>query len=206
MLMECREARRLMHAQLDNDTNPLEEQALERHVSTCAACAETQRALQSTVDCLSLLARARAPHDFTAKVMSQVQPTGRKRAGQHWTRLLATAAMLAILVGSPIYYTWITAFPQVILDDPSARITLQGGQAKIAAGQVISGDITIYKAHLIIAGEVRGNVQVIAGSVQIEDGGQVHGSVTEAPANMSGKLKLAMAELWDDIRHLFMRR
>lgn len=205
MLMECREARRLMHAQLDNDITALEEQALNRHVSVCAACATARQTLRSTVDGLASLANGKVPTGFTAGVMAQIGPA-KKGVGQHWVKMLATAAMLLFLIGSPAYLIWTMANPQVILNDLQASITLQGAQARIATGQVVSGDITIYKAQLVIAGEVRGNVKVIAGSVKLEDGGQVLGRIIEVPDSVAGKLKLAVAELWDDIRHLFLGR
>lgn len=193
--MHCQEARRLLHDRLDDAIDQEAREQLEQHLLGCSDCRSAEQSLRWTVDRLEVFTRVKAPQGFTDQVISSLPRTG----GRLTSRVLSLAAALVLLLASPIYFSNILSHPQVICSDHQASIIQTEGGFVVPKDQIVRGNITVYRSNLLVKGQVFGDVQVVDGQLQLEAASQVTGQISERPSSGSLRLKLAFAELWEDI-------
>lgn len=105
----CEEYELLLSAQLDNQLSPQEAGTLEEHLATCPHC----RALQAELALIHQEAGRltwEPPASLTENMMAQVRrepravtPLLSSRSHRRWTRFLASAAVLALIVAGASY-------------------------------------------------------------------------------------------------------
>ena len=105
----CEEYELLLSAQLDGQLSAREASALEAHLASCPHCRALQAELaliQKEAELLTL----EPPADLTAKIMAQVRleprvstPLTASSSRRRWTRFLAGAAVLALIVAGASY-------------------------------------------------------------------------------------------------------
>jgi cytoskeletal protein CcmA (bactofilin family) len=91
-----------------------------------------------------------------------------------------------LAAGAPIFGSLVTAdFFVVSEDDPIVEDVYVTSRTAIVDG-TIEGDLTIFTGNLTINGEVTGNVQVFSsGTVRINEGGRIGGSLRGAALNIT---------------------
>lgn len=204
MLMKCQEARRLLHDLLDDDILQSDRERLLGHLTNCLECRSANHSLNQTVALLQDLLPERAPEGFTTIVLNQLPPTPGKT--RQFMRVLSIAAVLLVLLVSPIYLFDTMNSPQLLCQDRQASIVREEGQFVVPANQVVRGNVTVYKASLLVLGQVRGDVRMVDGHLIIQGEGNVGGFVSEQASSGTVRFKLALAELCEDIGGWFFRR
>jgi anti-sigma factor RsiW len=203
--MKCQEARRWLHDWLDEQLSPSEREQLLDHLEHCPGCRAAQESLSRTVTLLQQISLEPAPAGFTARVMGSL-PQERIRLGSRsFQRVLTAVVLFLALLASPYLYSTMNN-PQLICQDHGAMILKQAGQFIIPAGQVISGDVTVYKADLLVLGKIEGSLRLVDGHLTLGDEASVSGEVAEEEASGLLRLKVALAELWEDIGGWLLRR
>lgn len=200
--MNCQEARRLLHDLVDDDIQPNDQQTLNEHLQHCPECQSAEHSLRQTVCLLQEISRIEAPDGFTAQVMQSLPAP---RRGQGIRQLLVAAAVCLIVLVSPYLYSTLRS-PQLICQDQEATIAEEAGRYVVAANQTVRGDLIVYKADLLVLGRVEGNVRVMDGHLALGAGATVSGTVAEQASSGAMRLKLAFAELWEDIGAWLFRR
>ncbi|MGI6358965.1 MAG: hypothetical protein ACOX2K_09790 [Bacillota bacterium] len=194
--MECYQATRLLHRMQDEQIEQQCQKQLQQHLDECIHCRETEASLKQTVALLRTVSLVQAPTGFTEQVLQRLPaPDRRRQTG----RLLAVAAAVLLLLASPIYFSDTLNNPQLICQDRQAVIIQEGGSFIVPADAVVRGDITVYRSDLLVRGQVLGDVQVVDGEFTLLDAGTVSGNVMEHKSSGALRLKLALAELWEDI-------
>lgn len=196
--MNCREARRLLHHSLDDGINLTQAEQLKRHLENCQACRQVEASLKEITQLVGEFAVVAAPSNFTQGCMQQLPRVRlRPRKRQAWLRAIS-AAMLFLLIASPIYVWWTLTSPQLVTDVPQA-IVQEGNRFVVPAGQVVRGNLTVYKGILVIHGEVQGTIQTVDAKVELGPHGKHLGVTREIEASVQAKLALALAELWEKL-------
>lgn len=193
--MQCQEARRLLHDLVDDDIDQATNERLQQHLKNCGDCREAERSLRQTVDMLQELSAVEAPAGFTAQLVASLPKSNGRLLG----RVLSIAAALLLVLASPVYFSNTLSQPQLICGDRQASIIQVDGRYVVPADQVVRGNITVYRSDLLVLGQVQGNVQVVDGHLQTESASSITGQVSERPSSGSLRMKLALAELWEDI-------
>ncbi len=195
MLMQCQEARRLLHDLVDDDIDQATKEQLQQHLGDCRECREAERSLRQTVDMLQEFSVVQAPEGFTAQLIG-ILP---RSSGRLISRVLSIAAALLLVLASPVYFSNTLSQPQLICGDRQASIVQVDGRFVIPADQTVNGNITVYRSDLLVQGKVMGNVQVVDGRLQLDSSSSITGQVSERASSGSLRMKLALAELWEDI-------
>jgi len=92
----------LISARLDGVLSPEEARRLEEHLAVCPDCQQAEKELRAIHEALCALPRLEPPDGFQERVMAAVTADGTANRGKKrlvWTKWLATAAMLAVIVG-----------------------------------------------------------------------------------------------------------
>nr|QFU78449.1 Anti-sigma-W factor RsiW [uncultured bacterium] len=203
--MECSEARRLLHAALEEDIDLHTRRKLEQHLQHCPACRSVQCTLKQTVAALQQLPPLSAPDNFTASVMSQLPPqVSSFRINRSWLHVACTLVVLALIVASPIYLWWTLSSPQLVAQEREL-IMQEGSLFVVPAGQTVQGNLTVYRGKLLIMGEVQGDISTVEAAVELGPEGIHHGKVESVSASAFIKLKLALAELREVLQDLGRR-
>lgn len=202
MLMQCQEARRLLHDLVDDDIDQANRKQLQQHLQGCSDCQEAEWSLRKTVDMLHEFSAVQAPDGFTAQLIRQLP----RSSGRLMSRILTVAAVLLLVLASPLYFSNTLSQPQLICRDRQALIVQEDGRFVIPADEVVRGSITVYRSDLLVQGQVLGDVQVVDGRLQLESSGSVSGIVSEQPSSGTLRMKLALAELWEDIGNWLFSR
>ncbi|NLW16383.1 MAG: hypothetical protein GX033_01790 [Firmicutes bacterium] len=201
--MNCRDARRMLHQALDDDLSLPAKRQLENHLHACGPCQKVEGSLAQVVSLLDQLADVPAPSNFTANLMQQLPRKQVRLPLLARTRAVWAAALLFVLILSPLY-VWLTlSRPQLIADHGQA-IVQEGHRFIVPAGEVVQGDLVIYKGILEIQGEVQGNIKTIDATIELGPGGKHTGSTKNIDASPQAKLAVAWAELWERIKHLLV--
>lgn len=204
MLMECQEARHLLHDLLDDDILQADRTRLLGHLADCPECQSAHHSLNRTVGLLQDLLVDRAPAGFTTLVMNQLPPAPGKT--RQLRRAFCLAAAILVFLVSPIYLLDKMHSPQLLCQDRQAVIVQTEGQFVVPANQVLRGNVTVYKAGLLVLGQVQGDVRVVDGHLTMQGEGKVEGRVFEQVSSGPVRLKLAFAEVWEELGNWFFRR
>src|SRR5215467_6015199 len=109
--MRCRQARRWMTAAVDNELAPRQQDALDRHLTTCATCRQELAATRTMLDVVARLpAEMALPPRLEEATLRRMRDAARaersERRPSPWWRTLslpaltvAAAAVLALAVG-----------------------------------------------------------------------------------------------------------
>ncbi len=193
--MECYQATHLLHQMQDEQLEQRCQQQLQQHLGECGLCRETEASLTKTVALLRAVSVVQAPAGFTADVLQRLP----RKVGRPMGRLFSVAAVILLLLASPIYFSDTLQNPQLICQDRQAVIIHEEGKFVVPADAVVRGNITVYQSDLLVQGQVLGDVQVVDGRFSLLGAGVVSGTVVEQKSSGTVRLKLALAELWEDI-------
>src|SRR5919199_915853 len=108
--MDCRDARPLVSAYMDNELTPQELRAMQSHVAGCAECAALLASYRSLRATIRSLPQPLPPPALREAVFARATPAYRRRAllwefGQHG---LAAAAMLVVMLAAIFTFSVVT--------------------------------------------------------------------------------------------------
>ncbi len=200
--MNCHDARRMLHQALDNDLSLPAKRQLESHLQACGPCQKVERSLGQVVSLLEQLSNVPAPAGFTADLMQKLQQQQRPSISRFTRlRMACAVALLCLLIVSPLYVWTTLSQPQLIADDWQV-IVQEGNRFIVPAGEVVRGDLVIYRGVLEIRGEVHGTIKTVDATIELAPNGRHVGSAHSIIASPQAKLAVAWAELWERIKHL----
>ena len=112
--MNCLECRELLQKRMDGE--PVGGEALETHLSQCAACREQHAGAARLVEIMKKTPNPELPANFAASLVAQVIRDRRQRQQRMQRRVFVTMALAAsILIVLAFTYAWL---PRTRTDDP----------------------------------------------------------------------------------------
>lgn len=196
MQMNCQDARRMLHQALDDDLSLPASRQLERHLQACSPCQRAESSLEQVVSLLDQLADVPAPSNFTADLMQQLPAAKPQLRISSRMRAVCAAAIMFFLIASPIFVWSTLSKPQLVADEWQV-ILQEGNRFIVPAGEVVKGDVVIYKGVLVIQGEVQGTIKTVDASIELGPNGKHLGMTRTIDASPQAKLAVALAELWE---------
>lgn len=199
--MNCQDARRLLHHVLDDDITLPAKRQLESHLQACSSCRNVESSLDRLTTALEQLADVSVPQGFTAHVMQQLQPVRTYTSFFSRMRGVCAAALLFLLLATPVFVWSTLSSPQLVADDRQV-IVQEGNRFIVPYGEVVKGDVIIYKGILEIQGEVQGSIKTVDASIEVGPNGSHSGVLRRVDASPKAKLAVALAELWEKVKCL----
>lgn len=197
--MNCQDARRLLHHVLDDDISLPAKRQLESHLQACSSCRKVESSLDQLTTALEQLADVPAPSNFTADLMQQLRPLRTHLNIPSRMRGVCAAALLFLLLASPVFVWSMLSNPQLVAVDRQV-ILQEGNRFIVPAGEIVKGDVIIYKGVLEIQGEVQGNIKTVDASIEVGPNGSYSGVLRGIDASPKAKLTVALAELWERVK------
>lgn len=136
-MRSCEEYREMISAMLDGELPEAERAALEAHIASCAACAETYDAFAALT-----LPEEEVPATLHADIMARVAPAQKALRGQRIlarTRAWLTAAACLVFVVGTLFAVGRLALPRGAKSDGAAPAAEE--PALCAGGDMVSGPL-----------------------------------------------------------------
>lgn len=196
--MDCRDARRAMHDYLDGTLEAGRLQALKHHLSGCPACESHLDRLEMTEAMLFAVPAPDAPEDMTDRVMAALPKPSRKTVFVQWLKrhpAAAVAVIFLLMMTGSITTLWERDATLSVKGNDLDDVVIEGDLIIVPAGRIVDGDLTVENGRLQVEGEIRGNVTVIDGSVNLASTAQIAGQVTS--------INQAIDHFWFKIKSFF---
>lgn len=185
--MNCAQASRLMHEYFDGDLAHENAAKLKAHLGGCPECRERFIGYERTEAFLHMALAAPTGRDasdkaaLTARIMGSIPGRRRKRISR-WLRQypgVTVAAMLGIVLLASFIISWEQDKELVIRGSDLSEIIIEGNRVVVPEGARIDGDLVIENGEAVVSGEIRGNLTVIDGSVNMASTAKVIGEARE---------------------------
>lgn len=200
--MNCQDARRMLHQALDDDLSLPASKQLKSHLQACGPCQNVEGSIASVASLLDQLADVPAPGNFTADLMQRLPAAQPLPRMSRRLRSVCAAAILLLLIASPLYVWSTLSRPQLIAEEWQI-IRQEGNRFIVPAGEVVTGDVVIYKGVLEIQGEVQGTIKTVDASIEFGPSGKHGGLQRDIDPSPQAKLAVALAELWERVKCFF---
>lgn len=179
--MDCRDARRLMHDYLDGTLDAGRLRMLKQHLSACSACESHLDRLELTEAMLFAVPAPDAPDGLTERVMASLPRPSRRSVFMQWLKrhpAIAVATVFLLVMTWSLATLWEKDATLAIRGTDLEDVIIEGDLVIIPEGTVVEGDLTVENGRLRVEGEIRGNVTVIDGSLNLASTAQIAGQVT----------------------------
>lgn len=189
LIMNCKEALQLMHEYLDGDLKGSEATRLKKHLIECAACNEYFKSLERTDALMRSVTRVSAPDNMTERIMAGLPPENKKRnAWLDWVRkhpaASVAAVFIAVMFGSFVSM-WNYDHELMVKGSDLQNVVIEGDTVLVPAGKTVAGNLIVQSGKLKVEGDVKGNLIVIDGSLNLASTAHISGHITEVDEAMS---------------------
>jgi len=178
--MNCSIATSRMHDYLDGDLAREEAVQLKAHLLACPDCRTKYNELERT-DAFVLAALssdtrttggdgAYASAELTDRILSGLPKTTRQRAWTRWVRnhpAISVAAVFALVMLSSFITMWEQDNELVVRGSDLAEVIINGDTVTVPEGAHVNGDLTVENGKTEVYGEIKGNLTVIDGTLNM---------------------------------------
>jgi len=178
--MNCSIATSRMHDYLDGDLAREDAIRLKAHLLACADCRTKYDELERT-DAFVLAALssdirttggdgANASAALTDRILSGLPKTSRQRAWTRWVRnhpAISVAAVFALVMLSSFITMWEQDNELVVRGSDLAEVIIEGDTVTVPEGAHVNGDLTVENGKTEVYGEIKGNLTVIDGTLNM---------------------------------------
>lgn len=200
--MNCRTASPLMHEFLDGDLEQGKIFQLKDHLKGCPACRKHLDELEQThVLIRGALPAIIAPAEMTSRVMYGLPKPVPSNSWLKWVRThpaISAAALFIVVMLSSFLMMWDQESELVVKGTDLDQLVIEGSTVYVPEGRIIDGNLRVENGFLQVDGEVKGNVVVIDGKLNLASTAQIAGDIEE--------INQALGWLWykmSEILHIF---
>jgi anti-sigma factor RsiW len=188
LFMKCKEALPLMHDYLDGDLSGPEALKLKEHLIGCTDCHALFKQLERTDAMARALLPAGVPDDLTERIMKGLPPVKRRNAWAQWIRRHPAASVavvfLAVMFGS-FMSMWNQGGELMVQGTDLQDVVIQGDTVIVPEGHTVNGNLIVQSGKLQVQGDVKGNLVVIDGSLNLASTAHISGQITHVDAALS---------------------
>lgn len=198
--MDCKTAVSLIHDYLDEDLAQDQIMPLKQHLAACSACRERFDQLERTEMMLFATAYRFEPLSdaVTSNIMASLPKPKKQKVWLHWVKnhpAVTVAAMFFVVMFISALSFWNQDKDMMVKGPDLDKLVIEGDKVIIPEGKTVTGDLIVQHGVAEVRGEVKGNLTVIEGSMNLASTAHISGQVT--------KIDQAMDWLWYKITHLF---
>lgn len=159
-----------MHAYLDGDIQPEQEQELKNHLKSCEACQAHMHELSDVVAFMKSAQPVTVPPDMTANIMASLPKRNVTAGPQSWFRRypIVTAAAVFLVFMSAMFFGNFSDDQQFAFTKAD-NVIVEGDTVIVPEGEVIQGDFMVRNGDIRVDGAIEGNLTVINGQILNEE-------------------------------------
>lgn len=179
--MDCRDAHRAMHDYLDGTLEVSRLRMLKRHLSACRSCGSHLDRLERTEAMLFTVPAPDAPDGLADRVLAALPKPSRRTVFLQWLKrhpAAAVAAIFLLMMMGSMATLWEKDPTLVIKGTDLDDVIIEGDLVIVPEGSVVEGDLVVENGRLRVEGEIRGNLTVIDGSVNMASTAHIAGQIT----------------------------
>jgi anti-sigma factor RsiW len=188
LFMKCKEALPLMHDYLDRDLSGPEALKLKEHLRLCTDCHALFKQLERTDALARALPPVGVPDDLTERIMNRLPQVKKRSAWTQWVRrhpaASVAAVFLAVMFGS-FMSMWNQDGELMVKGTDLQDVVIQGDTVIVPAGHTVNGNLIVQSGKLQVQGEVKGNLVVIDGSLNLASTAHISGQITQVDEALS---------------------
>ncbi|WP_342528899.1 zf-HC2 domain-containing protein [Chryseomicrobium sp. FSL W7-1435] len=156
----------LMHAYLDGEIHPEQEQELKLHLKNCEACQAHMHELSDVVAFMKSAQPVTPPPDLTSTIMASLPKRNVSAGPQSWFRRypIVTAAAVFLVFMSAMFFGNFSDDQQFAFTKAD-NIVVEGDTVVVPEGEVIEGDFMVRNGDIRVEGTIEGNLTVINGRI-----------------------------------------
>jgi len=185
--MNCAQASRLMHEYFDGDLAQADAVRLKAHLDGCPECRERFQGYERTEAFLHMALAAPVGRDAPDRALLAERilgslPGRRRRAFTRWLRQypgVTVAAVLGFVLLAGFIASWEQDRELVVRGSGLSQIVIEGNRVVVPEGALVNGDLVIENGEAVINGEIRGNLTVVDGTVNLASTAKVIGEARE---------------------------
>jgi anti-sigma factor RsiW len=186
--MNCKEALPLIHDYLDGDLLEPEARKLKGHLIECAACSTLFKELERTDAMVRSLPPTGAPDDLTERIMGRLPLVKKQNPWTAWIRkhpaASVAAVFFAIMLGS-FLSMWNQDTELMVKGTDLQDVVIQGDTVIVPEGHTVNGNLVVQRGKLQVQGDVKGNLVVIDGTLNLASTAHISGQVTQVDEAVS---------------------
>ncbi|XEC97761.1 zf-HC2 domain-containing protein [Paenibacillus tarimensis] len=195
-VMKCNVAIGWMHEYLDDDLPREDKIKLNEHLLACPECRKrfdelkrTEAFVHATLsDSADIMYNANTGHAETAsaaltnRIIQQLPAKKRKPAWSRFVRnhpAVTVAVIFSLIMMTSFLAMWEEDSELIVRGTDLQNVVIAGNTVTVPAGIRINGDLTVENGTAEIHGEVKGNLTVIDGSLQLASTAKIIGENRE---------------------------
>jgi anti-sigma factor RsiW len=182
-----------MHRYFDGEIEPTDMAELRRHITDCEPCRKVFRRMETTEALVHQLAvpLARPSDDLTAKIMAKLPPQKKRGLWVRWVRrhpAVSVAIVFALVMLGSFTSSWNADSDLTVKGSDLSQVVIEGHTVYVPEGHTVNGDLMVKSGQVEVDGDVRGNLTIIDGSVNMASTAHISGDIT--------RINQALGWLW----------
>ncbi|TDF91726.1 zf-HC2 domain-containing protein [Paenibacillus piri] len=181
--MECKEALPLIHEYLDGGLQGTEALKLKEHLLACPSCRDRLKHLEKVEAMIQSWPRQQImSSDLTERIMRSLPPVKSTSPWWRWVRTHPAASVAAVFIlvmmGS-FMSLWNQDSELVVKGTDLQSVVIHGDTVLVPVGKTVAGNLMVENGKLQVDGDIKGNIVVIDGSVNLASTAHISGQITE---------------------------
>jgi anti-sigma factor RsiW len=196
--MNCKEALPLMHEVLDGNVKGSDAIKLKEHFLLCKECHTLFQELERTDALVRSLPPAGVPDDLAARIMAGLPPAKRRNSWTQWVRkhpAVSVAALFIVMMFSSFLSMWNDDHELMVKGANLDNVVIEGDTVIVPQGRTVDGNLVVQSGKLKVEGDVKGNLVVIDGTLNLASTAHISGHITQ--------IDQALSWVWYKINEFF---
>ncbi|MFD0677246.1 MULTISPECIES: zf-HC2 domain-containing protein [unclassified Paenibacillus] len=180
--MECKEALPLIHEYLDGGLRGTEALSLKEHLLICPTCRERLTQLERVEAMIQAWPKQQVSPGLTERVMQSLPPVKSSRPWWRWVRrhpAASVAAVFVLVMMGSFMSLWNEDSELLVKGTDLQSVVIQGDTVLVPVGKTVAGNLMVENGKLQVDGDIKGNIVVIDGSVNLASTAHISGQVTQ---------------------------
>jgi len=185
--MDCKAARLYMHNQLDGDLSPEQAMELKAHLAVCGACRIHYKQLETTEALIRFSPKLQTSSDLTARILQSLPPARKRGLWFHWIKrhpAVSVAAVFMLVMFGSFLSLWNEDSELMVKGPDLDQVVIQGNTVLVPAGHTVEGNLIVKSGKIQVDGDVKGNITVIDGSVNMASTAHISGQINQVNQGM----------------------
>ncbi|GIP41404.1 hypothetical protein J31TS4_46840 [Paenibacillus sp. J31TS4] len=180
--MNCREALPWIHEYLDGTLEGPQSLELKKHLLSCPACRDLLKSMERTEGLIRTMPKPVVPDGLTSRIMGGLPQKKKKTEWLKWIQrhpaISVASVFLLVMLGS-FLSLWNQDTDLVVKGSDLDQVVITGNTVIVPAGKTVNGDLMVKGGTIKVDGDLKGNLTVIDGSINLASTAHISGQIKE---------------------------